>query len=120
MTRVAALALLLSGCSLLSDFDAYTFDALPDAGDDSAAALDAAQALDAGDAAAVLDAAQLGDAGTDAQALDAAAALDAGECCGRGCDGECRINLAAPFRCYNPSLRRFACSANECALCGPP
>lgn len=126
MTRtLAAVLLLASGCTLLSDFDSYTFNDQGDAGTDAAhvldaGALDAAHALDAGDAAAVLDGAQLGDAGTDAAAaLDAAHVLDAGECCGRGCD-DCRINFTAPFRCWSFSLRRFACAASECALCGPP
>jgi len=106
---IAAVLLLASGCTLLSDFDSYTFaegDAaqLVDAGDDSAAS------LDAGDAAAVLDAAQLVDAGTDAAPFDP----NAPDCCGVGC-AQCRFNTANPHRCH--LTIGWICSST-CPTCG--
>jgi hypothetical protein len=112
MTRAALLACVLGGCSMVSNFDGYTFTAA------TVDASDAAQLADVGTDATepqvdastdASDAAQLADVGTDAPTFDPFAP----DCCGVGC-AQCVMNATNPRRCFTQS-RGWVCAAD----CGP-
>lgn len=96
MTRLlVTLCVTLSACSVVSEFDGYTFQTSDASAETDAAPVDDADAIDAGsDAFTSIDAAGT-DAGEPDAAIDAAqpavdASIDvdaAPPCCGGGCDG---------------------------------